>query len=169
MPRHCGGAINILIYTPFVIPCHSAGRMFFISVSIGVASTSWVGPSFLDNLAALFVNQMHAGSLHYHWWMRRSGNILTPFLFRSINAAFISWCVFYLQQRSVHLKALFNNVSTLKKSELHNIPACYQCLWSRCKSEVLKKLHLKSIIKCFKKSENMQVTRNTILISPFRL
>ena len=30
-----------------------------------------------------------------------------------------------------------------------------------------KKLHLKSTIKCFKKThENMQVTRNTILISP---
>ena len=32
-----------------------------------------------------------------------------------------------------------------------------------CKHEALKKLHLKSIIK---KSENMDVTRNIILISP---
>ena len=40
----------------------------------------------------------------------------------------------------------------------------------RCKDEALKKKkHLKSTIKSFKKSENMQVTRNTILISPHRL
>ena len=53
----------------------------------------------------------------------------------------ITFCVF--------LKALFNNVSTFKKSELHG-PTCYQSL-IRCKSEALKKLHLKSTIKCFKR------------------
>ena len=33
-----------------------------------------------------------------------------------------------IQEHERGLKALFNNVSTLNKSELHG-PACYQCLW----------------------------------------
>ena len=36
----------------------------------------------------------------------------------------------------------------------------------RCTNEALKKLHLKAPLSASKKSENMQVTRNTISISP---
>ena len=47
------------------------------------------------------------------------------------------------------LKALFNNVFALKKSELH-VPMLSVSL-IRCKNEALKiKKHLKSTIKCFK-------------------
>ena len=56
-----------------------------------------------------------------------------------------SYLIFMSQMLSslLHeLKALFSNVS----SELYG-PTCYQCL---CKNEALKKLHLKSTIKCFK-------------------
>ena len=60
------------------------------------------------------------------------------------------------------LKALFKNVFTFK------IWAAYPYTLSvsliRCKNEALKKLHLKSTIKCFK-----QVTRFILLISRHRL
>ena len=36
------------------------------------------------------------------------------------------------------INALFNNVFTLKQSELHGPTCSYQCLW--CKNEVLKKI-----------------------------
>ena len=47
------------------------------------------------------------------------------------------------------LKPLFNNISTLKNSELH-VPTCYQCLWSGVQLKPWKNWTSKSIMKCFK-------------------
>ena len=49
---------------------------------------------------------------------------------------------------ALRLKALFNKVTTLGKSELHH-GACYQCLWCGVNFwSPEKKLHFKSIIEC---------------------
>ena len=50
----------------------------------------------------------------------------------------------------ITLKALFNNVFTLKNLSCMTLHAIRLSL-VRCKNEALKKLHLKSIIKCFKR------------------
>ena len=48
------------------------------------------------------------------------------------------------------LKALFNNVFTLKISKLHG-PTCNQCMWLGVKMKPWKIFYFKSIIKCFKR------------------
>ena len=56
------------------------------------------------------------------------------------------------------LKALFNNVSTLKKSELHG-PTCYQCLSYGVKMKPWKKLYFKTIIILYSKRLILKVFR----------
>ena len=60
------------------------------------------------------------------------------------NMIFSISCNNIYSQNNLHWKALFNNVSTLKKSEIHG-PPCYQCLWYGVKMRPWNKSISKSI------------------------
>ena len=65
------------------------------------------------------------------------------------------------------LKALFNNVFTLKNLSCMSLHAISVLI--RCKNEALKKLHLKSTIKCFKKANICKWPEITYSFLPHRL